>query len=159
MIRGEKYLINERLFSQDSAIRKEYEEIRSKPVILFTGFLKSPAMTETVDGRSSFAIRVGIQVPVYEIDRKFWFDAHFEGSYILQETVVFSYDPRNRKESLRYRTTRMAEDEPVAPEKEKDAAVYRVPLGFDDALPEAEKPAESFSGDLVLQVSPWNDWT
>jgi pimeloyl-ACP methyl ester carboxylesterase len=156
MIRGEKYLINERLFNQASAIRMEYEELKAKPVILFTGFLKSPAITETVDGRSSFAVRVGIQVPVYEIDRKFWFDAHFEGSYILQETVVFSYDPGNRKGTLRYRTTEMEEDKPLAPTKEKDVAVYRVPLGFDEGLAEDEKPPERFCGSLVLRVSPWN---
>jgi hypothetical protein len=44
---------------------------------VFNGFITSPAITETVEGRSSFAVRFGIQVPVLEIDRKFWFDAHF----------------------------------------------------------------------------------
>jgi hypothetical protein len=165
MVRGEKYSVNERLFHQESAIREEYQDLLKKSVILFTGYLKSPALTETVDGRSSFAIRVAVQVPVYEIDNKFWFDAHYEGSYILWETVILSFDPKNRKESLRYRTSQMTEDKPVARERKAASAkgpdVYRIPLnppGFDADAPEDKKPAESFFGDLVLEVSPWNDW-
>jgi hypothetical protein len=50
----------------------------------------------------------------------------------------------------------MEEDKPLAPTKEKDVAVYRVPLGFDEGLAEDEKPPERFCGSLVLRVSPWN---
>ena len=161
MVRGEKYNISERVTHQCSALRKEYNELLKKRLILFTGFLRSAEQVRTVDGRSSFAIRLGVQVPVYEIDRKFWFDAHYEGQYILWETVVLSYDGTDKKRPLTYRTTAMTEDKPAPVLKQGTkggAATYRIPLGFDASLPEDKKPAESFSGALVLEVGAWNDW-
>lgn len=161
-IRNEKYFVNERQVHQESAIRKEYDDLKKKRTMLFTGFLNGPSQTETIDGRISFAVRVSIQVPVYEVDKRFWFDGHFEGSYILWETLILSFDPKNKKNTVRYRTNRQTEEKPVAVEKKAAGAkgpdVYRIPLGFDATLPAEEKPPESFSGDLVLEVSPWNDW-
>lgn len=160
-VRGEKYNISERVVHQESALRQQYNDLLKTRLKLFTGFLKAPKHTGTVDGRSSFAIRVGIQVPTYEIDKQFWFDAHYEDQYILSETVILSFDPEDRKRTLTYQTSGMDQDKaaPITRKGKKgQPAVYTIPIGFDPDLPEDKKPAESFSGSLVIEASPWNQY-
>ncbi|MBN2319959.1 MAG: hypothetical protein JXR49_12810 [Acidobacteria bacterium] len=167
-VRTEKYFINERRVDYESAIRKEYRDLRKKPLLLFTGFLhglaedkkgKTPhGLSGTVDGRISFMIQIAMKTPIYEIDNKFWFDSHFEGSDIFNETVIISLDPGD-KNPLKYRTSRMFELKPLKAVPGGPGR-YRIPIGPDKVKADAaegEKPAESFWGALILDAAPWNE--
>lgn len=40
-----------------------------------------------------FAIKIGIDVPAFEIDNKFWFDQHVEGLSVLREVLRVRIEP------------------------------------------------------------------
>ena len=91
-VRGATYYLHERREEQSSAIFKTYDEIieKKEPIYLFSGFLDKRSKTKNSrDTALAFAIRVAILVPLYEVDKKFWFDSYFPGGYIIDETITF----------------------------------------------------------------------
>ncbi len=156
MIRQENYYMNERRVHQESAIRKEYDDLLKKPTRLFTGFLYG--LKKTVDGRSSFAFQVAIKTPLYEIDNKFWLNSHFEGKDIFNETIIVSLNAGSDV-PLTYKTSQMLEAEPLI-EKPKGSGIYSIPIqpaNIAANIAESKKPPESFWGALTLAVEPWNE--
>lgn len=154
-IRGEKYFVNERRVYLESAIRKEYDDLVERRTCLFTGFLNGDA--DTVDGRVSLAIQVAIKTPIYEIDKRFWFDAYFEGKDLLNETLVISIGKGGQK-SLTYQTNAMPEPKPLRADA-ADPKRFRIPLKTNRVsvdVDEEKKPPESFWGSLLLDVEDWN---
>jgi hypothetical protein len=155
MVRTEKHYINERRLHQESAIRKEYDDLRNKPTYLFTGFLHG--LTNTVDGRANFAIQLAIKTPVYEIDKKFWFNSYYEGNDLLNETVIISLkadDPN----PVKYQTSTMTQPKPLKPDPANPGEL-RIPLQNTRVkvdVPEDKKPPEAFWGALVLKIEEWN---
>ena len=156
MVRTENYYINERRVVQESAIRNGYDELKTKPTRLFTGFLLGK--TETVDGRASFAIQLAIKTPVYEINKRFWLDSHFEGRDILNETVILSVK-KDDDIPLTYQTNSMTEPEELKPDPNNPSR-YLIPVQSSEVpadTPKENKPPESFWGLLVLDVDEWNE--
>ena len=80
-VRGGGCYLSERRVRNESAIRKRYEDLveGGKPAYLFSGFLLEKAKTPTADTALAFALEIAIEVPLFEVDKKFWFDDHFEG--------------------------------------------------------------------------------
>ena len=77
--------------SQQSAIRKTYDQMikDGRPVYLFSGYLDKRSKTKASgDTALAFAVRVAIEVPLYEVDKRFWFDDYFEGGYVFDETIT-----------------------------------------------------------------------
>ena len=129
-----------------------------KPVRLFTGYLhgRKKETPKTVDGRLSFAIQVAVKTPVYEIDNRFWFNSHYEGKDILNETIVISVT-EGESGRVYYQTSTMQRPKLL---EQADAGRYRIPLfprGKPPGGSEDRKPPESFWGALLLDVSSWNE--
>ncbi|MDH3911897.1 MAG: hypothetical protein OEU09_11425, partial [Rhodospirillales bacterium] len=104
-LRGLNVFLNERRVAQESAIRRTYEQLvhEQKSVYLFSGYLLKAAKTErSRDTALAFAVDLGMQVPVYEVDRRFWLDDHFEGGYVFQDVVTFHLRPTAQKTTVRY---------------------------------------------------------
>lgn len=150
LVRGAaNYQLNECRFSQQSAILKTYDELthEHRPVYLFTGYLLEQARAAP-DRALMFLFDVGIRAPAFEVDRKFWFDQHFEG-FLYQETITFAL----RTDTIRYGLA-SAHGLGEAPAKadvttEDGTRIVRIPLG----TPPAARPG--FSGALRLSVEPW----
>ncbi len=156
MVRSEKYYINERRLHQESAIRKEYDELISKPIRLFTGFLHG--LSDTVDGRANFAVQVAVKTPVYEIDKKFWFNSYYEGNDLLNETVIISLKS-NDPNPVMYQTSTMTRPKPLKPYA-SNSGEFRIPLQNTRVkvdVAESKKPPEAYWGALVLNVEDWNE--
>jgi len=161
-LRGLNVFLNERRVSQASAIRRTYETLvhGKKPVYLFSGYLLKSAKTEHSKGTAlAFAVEVALQVPVYEIDKRFWLDNHFEGGDVFKDTVTFHLRPGGEKTTLRYGlssesgvgvATRMLDSRLL----ENGQLCFEVPLGFKEGA--ASKPRPGFRGRLQVTASPWN---
>lgn len=164
-VRNASYFLHERSVNQNSAILRSYDSMikDKKPVYLFTGFLmkKARAMNAT-DSALAFAIRLGIQVPLYEVDNAFWFDDHFEGGYLFDDTVTIHVRPSKDVTSISYglasvsglgQAGRRLEAMPVGA---NDAEEYLIPLGFKKGA--ANPPRPGFRGTLQITARPWNSW-
>jgi len=157
-VRGAPYHLHERRVDQSSAIRREYDELvkDGKPVYLFSAYLDRRAKTGAPGRALAFALRIAVQVPLYEVDRRFWFDEYFEGGYLFDETLTFHLQPGG---GVRYGlasshgmgvATRRPDREALA----GGGSRYVIPLGFPAGA--ARPPRPGLRGELLLEVTPWN---
>ena len=161
-VRGGGVYLSERRVRNESAIRERYEDLveQKKPVYLFSAFLLKRAKTNAPDKALAFALEIAIEVPLFEVNQKFWFDEHFEGETLLNETVTlhlrWSGDQPTVRYGLRTRlgsghTTRLIR----LPDPDGDGRRrFEIPLGFKEGLKDPPRPG--FRGRLLLEGSPWN---
>jgi hypothetical protein len=164
-VRNAGHHLNQRSVSNSSAILRDYDSMvkQHNPVRLLSAYLlRSARSPDAGDSALAFAIRVGIQVPLYEVDQRFRFDEYYEGGYLFDETVTLKV--RSGKEaaaSVSYGlasrqgpgvATRRIDAMPVDPVK--GAEEYLVPLGFRQGMTNPPRPG--FRGKLQITVTPWN---
>jgi hypothetical protein len=162
-VRGAGYNLTERRVSQESAIRRTYEKLvesDGRPVNLFSGYLDKRSKTKGSRGTSlAFAVHIAMQVPLYEVDRQFWFDDHFEGGYVFDDTLTFHLRTSTKKTTIRYGLASVAgigETNHIATPEEQAGGALRIdiPLGFRQGA--ANPPRPGLRGTLRLTASPWN---
>lgn len=161
-VRGGGSYLSERRVRNESAIRKRYEDLveEKKPAYLFSGFLLQSAKTSTGDTALAFALEIAIEVPLFEVDQRFWFDEHFEGETLVNETVTLHLRRSGGKATVQYglRTDGGSGNatKPVAlsAPDERGARRLEIPLGFKKGLKNPPRPG--FRGRLLLTASPWN---
>ncbi|MCZ6652835.1 MAG: hypothetical protein O7D91_07395 [Planctomycetota bacterium] len=160
-VRGGQVFLSERRVNQESAIRKKYEDIigGQKPVYLFSGHLHRSAKT-TRDTALAFAIEIAIEVPVYEIEHRFWFDEHFEGETLFDETIRIELRGSGEKATVKYGLrsetgigTARRKAALSAPDN-VGARTIEIPLGFKKGA--SNKPRPGFRGRLQVTARPWN---
>lgn len=95
---GPNYVLNERRYEHNSALLCTYDELikGQKSVYLFTGYLTEMAR-DASDYALMFNIDLGVRIPLFEINRKFWFNEHFEG-FMYQEQITLAI----RDKTIRY---------------------------------------------------------
>ncbi len=162
-VRGAGSFLSERRVSQESAIRRPFEEMvmEGRPVYLFTGYLHRGAKADDPrDTALAFAIQIGVEVPLFEVDNRFWFDDHFEGEQLLLETITIHIRRRADRMTVKYglaseagvgqanRTAALGDPDA------KGRLHIEIPLGFKPQA--ANPPRPGFSGRLLLTASPWN---
>lgn len=159
-VRGLQVPLNERRVDQSSAMLKSYDRLvhNAEPIYLFSGYLDRTARKSTADRALCFAISIAIMVPVYEVDRKFWFDDHFEGGRLFSETINFRVYPKNRAPANVYcglasEVGMGVTHRRLSPTASPHGQQYDIPLGF---KPDARrKPRPGFRGRLLLHARPW----
>ena len=146
---GANYVLHERRYDHSSALLRTYDELikESKSVYLFTGYLTEMAR-QASDYALMFTVDIGVRIPLFEVNRKFWFDEHFEG-FMYQEQVTLAI----RDKTIRYglslkdgigNAPRQAE---IIAEKGQRRIV--LPLGT------AVNARPGFQGQLELIVDAW----
>lgn len=161
-LRGLNVYLNERRVAQESALRRTYEQLVSeqRPVYLFSGYLLKSAKSErSRDTALAFALNLGMQVPVYEVDRRFWLDDHFEGGNVFQDIVTFHLRNTAQNTTVRYGLASVSgagiANRPITPTDMGAGKLrYEIPMGFKQGA--ANKPKPGFRGRLRVTASPWN---
>lgn len=162
-VRKAAYYLHERRVHQSSAIHAKYDDMvkEKKPIYLFSGFLYAAEKARNVDDEAlAFSMDLGIQVPMYEIDRRFWFDGYYEGSYIFNDEITFHVFPEENDVEYGLRSRQGFGNTAPAPdgalERDEEGTIVRltIPLGFEEGSENPPRPG--FRGRLVLEVQPWN---
>jgi len=162
-VRNATYFLHERKVNQASAIHAKYDDMikEGKQVYLFSGYLTKAARSKKVKDRAlAFAIWLGIQVPLYEIDNKFWFDGYYEGGYIFNDTLFFHVYPEKRKVAYGLASkqgpgnTKSTRSSDLELREDGKNVRLRVPIGFTEGIQHPPRPG--FRGTLILEVQPWN---
>lgn len=162
-VRGLNVFVNERRVSQESAIRRTYEQLvhENKAVYLFSGYLSKSAKTDdSGDTALAFSIDIGVQVPVYELDRRFWLDGHFEGGYLFRDKITIHVRPRADRTTFRYSIGSIsgpweALDLLTPIESDDGRIVLEIPIGFSED--DVSKPQPGMRGRLRITASPWRE--
>lgn len=146
---GPNYVLNERRYNHASALLRTFDELvkNQKPVYLFTGYLTKDARQAT-DQALMFMIDFGVRIPLFEINRKFWFDEHFEG-FMYQEHISLAI----RDKTIRYGLSMQdgIGNAPHAAEITEQDGQRRISIAVGTAV----NAQPGFQGRLELMVADW----
>lgn len=155
-VRGGQYYLHERKCSQWSADLQPYDRfVKDKhPAYLFSTVLLNNARP---NGRKSneplvFVLKLEIPRPLYEVDRKFWFDEHIEGASGWCEYITFYIYP-NRKNPIQYGfgahvAIGEADTTPDLAQNADGSLQAIIPL--------ESPPGSFFKGSIELTIRHWN---
>ena len=146
---GINYVLHERHYDHHSALLRTYDELikDKKPVYLFTGYLTEMAR-HAADYALMFTIDIGVRIPLFEVNRKFWFDEHFEG-FMYQEQITLAI----RDKTIRYGLS-LKDGIGNAP-RQAEIAAEKGQRRISLALGTAVNARPGFQGQLELIVDDW----
>ncbi len=160
-VRGSsRAFLHQRLYDHGSAVHRTYDELverkagdkRRKPH-LFSQFLDSGRKADKRRKSLGFRIFISVRVPEYEVDNKYWFDDHYEGSAIFSDSIHVEATPpdaANPQWRLKYsfeseQSTAAVQE--LAPETIDGALAWKIPIRK-DADP-------GIDASLILRASAW----
>lgn len=160
-VRGGTYHLSERRVRLESAIRQTYENMveEGKEVYLYSGYLAKSAKTDATDTALAFSLDLSVEVPLFEVDRRFWLDEHFEGSHLFADSVCLHLrqqkDGMTLKYGLRSEQGAGVATKPLNIQEVPGSTEMQVeiPLGF--AKGAARPPRPGMRATLFLRFQPW----
>ncbi|MCP9471996.1 MAG: hypothetical protein NNA30_04620 [Nitrospira sp.] len=103
--RGKRWYLTRRTAEEDSAACRTYRELTDpkskgrRSLYLSTIFLSKRARVRQDRPSLAYGVTLGVRVPDYEIERKFWPDGHYEGGYLFHDTVIVELIPPANEEA------------------------------------------------------------
>jgi hypothetical protein len=150
---GPNYSLHERRYDHSSALMEQYDSIkdRKKPVYLFSGYLLKDAKgKDTPDKALVFTLDLGVHVPAFEVDNKFWFDGYAEG-FSYRDTLTFAIRDKSVSYGFTSQHGQLCADiqADVNPLPNGNREI-RIPIGT------AAHIRPGFIGTLHIVVEAWN---
>jgi hypothetical protein len=159
-VRGAVWDLHRRTVGENSAVFRKFDEMFPKDGSaprhpqLFSTFLSSRARVNARRASLGFAVDLRVLVPQYEVDRKLWFDDHYEGGYLFRDKINLEAVPPSNGGgwTLRYgfdsstpnRATRAADVQHAA-----GVTTFRIPV--------EQKTRPGMKATLVLRATQWNE--
>jgi hypothetical protein len=165
--KGKRWFLSRRVAEEDSVACRTHQELTGpadtsrRSIFLSSIFLSSRARIDPAAPPLTYGLTLGIRVPDYEVDRKFWPDSHFEGSYLFRDTLVVSITaPQTGAPGVPASpwaaTSRWQSRDPGGPgeplQPEPKDGHMELTVDFGDS---ASQPG--IAGKLRFVVSSWND--
>jgi hypothetical protein len=160
--RGKRWYLTRRTAEEDSAACRSHKELvdpatkANQRIYLSTVFLSKRARVNPDRPSLAYSMMLGVRVPDYEIERKFWPDGHYEGGYLFRDSVIIEMIPPQEEGAdwiVTYdwqRDNRGPANEPLSPKKLKGGKV-EITIPFDsETIP-------GIAGQLRFVVSAWNE--
>ena len=102
--RGARYDLHRRTAAEGSAVFRRFDDLfpegraaRPRHPHLFSVFLSKAVRVKKLNGNRvrslGFAVTVAARATEYEVDRRFWFDRHYEGGELFRETLILEAVP------------------------------------------------------------------
>lgn len=162
--RGKRWHLTRRVAEEDSVACRTHAELRDNPkartIYLSSIFLAKQFRVNPKGKTLAYQLRLGVRVPDYEVERKFWPNRHYEGQYLFQDSVVLELRPPTQPDGAwkilydwQSDNVGQAETE-VDPVKLKQGKIeVRIPFSTKDAT----RPiSPGISGCLRFQAQLWN---
>lgn len=160
-VRGAHWDLHRRTLGENSAIFRSFDDLfrpkqesDARYPALFSVFLNADARINTARPSLGFSVDLGVQVPQYEVDRKLWFDDHFEGGYLFRDKInLEAIPPAGEKTSwsLKYgfdSRTPNRTDSTAGAEKKDNSWIFRIPI--------EQRTNPGIRAELVLRARSWN---
>jgi hypothetical protein len=97
--RGKRWQLTRRLAEEDSPACRTHRHLTdpktkgARLLYLSTVFLANRARVNDQDPSLAYHMDLGVRVPDYEVNRKFWPNSHFEGAYLFRDQLVVKMVP------------------------------------------------------------------
>lgn len=158
---GRRWYLSRRVAEEDSVACRTHKQLiaddpPAKSIFLSTVFLSMDYRMNKNDPSLTYSLTMGVRVPDYEVERKFWFDRHVEGAYLFRDTLVVSITPPTKPGEDATATWDWMRDNSGKPSKElilkgRDERGSTATVEFDSSS------APGIRGRLRFEVSLWND--
>lgn len=93
--RGKQWYLTRRIAEEDSVACRSHKALMdaSNSLYLSTIFLSLRQRVDPTRPSLAYSLTLGVRVPDYEVDRKFWPNQHYEGGYLFRDSVVVEMIP------------------------------------------------------------------
>lgn len=97
--RGKRWFLSRRTAEEDSPACRTHQQLTRQQagggnmVYLSSVFLANRAKVSTQDRTLAYAMDLGVRVPDYQVNQRFWPDQHFEGSHLFRDSLLISLEP------------------------------------------------------------------
>jgi len=92
--RGKRWYLSRRIAEEDSVACRSHERITTEPdknakhIYMSSVFLADFGKVDKDRPSLAYDLTLGVRVPEYETDGKFWNRGHFEGAYLYRDTAI-----------------------------------------------------------------------
>jgi hypothetical protein len=164
--RGKRWYLSRRVAEEDSPACRTHKELTDpakadrRSIYLSTVFLANKARVKQDRPTLAYAMTLGVRVPDYQVNNKFWLDGHYEGSSLFRDTLIIEIAPpqaddpaQNWNVKYGWQTdTAGRASLPMSPKQLAGGKLqFVVPLSSLGAAP----AAPGISGKVRLEVSAW----
>ena len=164
--RGKRWYLSRRIAEEDSPACRTHKELTDpakadrRSIYLSTVFLANRARVKQDRPTLAYAMTLGVRVPDYQVNNKFWLDGHYEGSSLFRDTLIIEIAPpqpddaaQNWNVKYGWQTdTAGRASLPMSPRQLASGKLqFVVPLSSLGAAP----AAPGISGKVRLEVSAW----
>ncbi|WP_119355286.1 esterase/lipase family protein [Azohydromonas sediminis] len=97
--RGKRWYLTRRVAEEDSPACRTHAQLAGgtrpgdRNVYLSTVFLANRARVNPERASLAYAMTLGVRVPDYQVDQRFWADEHYEGGYLFRDTAIIEMVP------------------------------------------------------------------
>ena len=96
--RGKLWFLTRRVAEEDSVACLSWADWQADPkengaLYLSTVFLSKKARVNPRRRTLSYSLQLGVRVPDYELDKRFWPDKHYEGGYLFRDAIIIELTP------------------------------------------------------------------
>jgi hypothetical protein len=96
--RGKRWYLSRRIAEEDSVACRSHRDLKSadpaaRQIYLSTIFLANLFRINPQRDTLAYSMTLGVRVPDYEVERKFWPDRHYEGQYLFRDSIVLELKP------------------------------------------------------------------
>jgi hypothetical protein len=160
--RGKRWQLTRRMAEEDSPACRAYADLTTpakkarRSLYLSSVFLGNQWKVNANQPTLAYSLSLGVRVPDYEVDRSFWPDKHYEGTYLFHDSVVIEMTPpKSDKDSWQVAYT--WQEGSVTP---PSGQVTPEEIGEDQSqvtLPFGNGAAPGIKGTLRFVASAWNE--
>jgi hypothetical protein len=163
--RGKRWYLTRRVAEEDSVACRSHAQLKSadpasRQIYLSTIFLSNLFRINPQSDVLAYSMTLGVRVPDYEVDRKFWPDRHYEGQYLFRDSIVLELKPpqlSGDQWTVQYdwQSTNVGQASTSVQPDPKNSGHWEVsvPVITSDATPPISPGIE---GKLRFVVSAWN---
>jgi len=160
--RGKRWYLTRRVAEEDSVACRSHQQLvdpenkSARSIYLSSVFLANRARVNPVRRSLAYGLTLGVRVPDYEVERKFWPDGHYEGGYLFRDTMIVEMVPpqqagENWTISFDWQSKNLG--------RASQSLAYKTLKGgkLQMTVPFGGKTAPGIAGQVRFVVSAWND--
>lgn len=164
--RGSRWYLSRRIAEEDSVACRSHKVLRDpskkaqRRVYLSSVFLANRFRVNQNRPTLAYSLMLGIKVPDYEVDKKFWPNRHYEGQYLFRDSVVLELTPPQTEDgdwqvAYDWQSDNVGQSSTkIAPKELRGGKVeVSVPFFTSDATPPR---SPGVTGTLRFIISAWN---
>lgn len=159
--RGKRWYLTRRIAEEDSVACRNHKELmdsankKARCIYLSSVFLANCWRVKQDRPSLAYSMTLGVRVPDYEIDQKFWFNEHYEGGYLFRDSVTIEITPPQKEGgdwqiTYDWQSDNLGQATKSLDPKKLESGKVELTIPFDS------ETTPGIGGNLRFVVSKWN---